>query len=108
MSAEDKRARRDKQKRKQEPPSGKKKAIGIAIALVGLIVLVGAVRTVWNNMLPPPPPALTEAQTKTLNDAIAAKGYMAPYSIVLDPNRQLAVTFILDNPQSPTYLKGFA
>ena len=108
MSAEDKRARRDKQKRKQPPPSGKTKAIQIAIALVGLIVLVGAVRTVWNNMLPPPPPSLTEAQTRTLNDAIANKGYDAPYKVELDPNRQLIVTFILDEPKSPTYLKGFA
>jgi len=107
MSAEDKRARKDKQKRKQ-PPSGKSKAIQIAIAVVGLIVLVGAVRTVWNNMLPPPPPTLTEAQTKTLNDAIETKGYMAPYSVELDANRQLIVTFILDEPKSPTYLKGFA
>lgn len=105
MSADDKRARKAQQKRAQQPPSGKTRAIQIAIVLVGLIVLVGAVRAVWNNMLPP---ALTEAQTKALNDAVAKKGYDAPYSVELDPNRQLIVTFILDNPQSPTYLKGFA
>jgi hypothetical protein len=108
MSAESKRARRDKQIKKKQPPSGKTKAIQIAIAVVGLIVLVGAVRMVWNNMLPPAPPSLTETQTKTLNDAIATKGYDAPYSVVLDANRQLIVTFILDEPKSPTYLKGFA
>ena len=108
MSAEDKRARKNKQKSKHVPPSGKTKAIQIAIALVGLIVLVGAVRTVWNNMLPPPPPSLTPAQTKTLNDAIGKKGFDVPYSVVLDADRQLVVTFILDQPKSPTYLKSFA
>jgi hypothetical protein len=83
----------------------------MALALVGLVVLVvlvGAVRTVWNNMLPPEPPKLTEAQNKALNDAIAKKGFDAPLSVALDANRQLVVTFLLENPKSPTYLKGFA
>jgi hypothetical protein len=108
MSAQDKRARRERLKKKQAPPSARARAIQIAIVLVGLVVLVGAVRTVWNNMIPPEPPRLTDAQTKALSDAVAKKGYDAPYSVVLDANQQLIVTFILDEPKSPTYLKGFA
>jgi hypothetical protein len=108
MSAEDKRARKERLKKQQRPPSARARAVQVALVLVGLVVLVGGVRTVWNNMLPPDPPRLTAAETKTLNDAIAKKGYDAPYSVVLDANRQLITTFILDEPKSPTYLKGFA
>jgi hypothetical protein len=108
MSAEDKRARRDRLKQQQQPPSVRARVVQAALILVGLVVLVGGVRTVWNNMLPPPPPRLTEAETKTLNDAIAKKGYDAPYSMELDPNRRLTVTFIRDDPVSPTFIKNFA
>jgi len=108
MSGPEKRSRKERLKKQQQPPTAKVRAIQICLALVGLVVLVGAVRAVWNNMLPPEPPKLTEAQNKAVNDAIAKKGFDAPLSVVLDENRQLIVTFLLENPTSPTYLKGYA
>ena len=108
MTAEEKRARRERLKKKQGPPSAKSRAIQIAIVLVGLVVLVGAVRTVWNNMVPPEPPRLTPEENQALLDTVAKKGYMAPYSVELDANRRLTVTFIRDDPVSPTFIKNFA
>jgi hypothetical protein len=108
MSVEQKRARRERQRKQQQPPSARSRAIRIAAVVAGLVVLILAVRAVWNNMLPPEPPRLTPAHNQAIASALAKKGFDAPSVLTLDEQRLLTATFILDDPKNPAYLKGFA
>ena len=92
---------------RQTPASGKRKGIQIAIAVAALIALVFGARAMWNNMLPPEPPRLTAAQGEAIASALKAKGLDTPAKLEFQET-MLVATFMLDEPQSPAYLKAYA
>ena len=92
---------------RQKPASPKRKAILITIVGVGLVALAIGVRVFWNNMLPPAPPRLTAEQGQAITSALTARGLDTPAKLEFQ-EKMLVATFMLDEPQSPAYLKAYA
>lgn len=101
------RDKRERGRRKPASSSPKRKAILITIVGAGLVALAIGARAFWNNMLPPEPPRLTALQGQAITSALTAKGLDTPAKLEFQ-EKTLIATFMLDEPQSPAYLKAYA